>query len=290
MPPDATSDTTIIGDGGIDIAVRSWPGTDPAPGLVFVHATGFCKEVWDPVVDELTHRGFAPPGLAIDQRGHGDSGTPPPPFQWNALGRDVTAVLAQRSGPWIGVGHSSGGAALAMAEIDHPGAFVGLMLIEPIIFPGPHARLEDGPMSTMALRRRDGFDSPEAAYRNFHGRGPFARWDERALRAYIAGGFRRVGSDDWRLKCSPRAEAEFYREGNNHDTWERLSEIGCPVEIVAGAESTSHPSSFNDALSRQLQSVRSTAVSHATHLVPMERPAQMAELIIAFVGRLDDRH
>lgn len=284
MSAEIWSDATLAGSDGIELAVRSWQGTKPPPGLLFIHATGFCKELWSPVVDELEKQGFDPPRLAIDQRGHGDSGAPSPPYEWGALGHDVTKVLALHPGPWIGVGHSSGGSALAMAEIDQPGSFVGLVLIEPIVFPGPHTRIEDGPMSVVALRRKDGFASPTAAYGNFSGKGPFARWDDRALRAYVAGGLRQVGPDDWRLKCSPQAEAEFYREGNNHETWERLGEIGCPVVVVAGAESTSHPSSFVAALAEQLCDVRSIIVPEATHFVPMEQPAEVAEVIIAFVA------
>ena len=280
------ADATVLGTDGIELAVRSIPGSDPPPGLLLLHATGFCKEVWDPVVEELSERRFTPPMLSIDQRGHGDSESPSPPFGWEALGRDVAAVVDRRSGSWIGVGHSSGGAALAMAEIERPG-FVGLVLIEPIVYPGPHERIEHGPMSIAALRRRDGFASPDAAYDNFSGKGPFARWDDRALRAYVSGCLRRTGPDEWRLKCPPASEAEFYREGSNHDTWERLGGVGCPVLVIAGAESNSHPGSFVSLLTDQFPDARSVTVAGATHFVPMEQPGTLADLIVEFAQGLD---
>ena len=170
-----------------------------------------------------------------------------------------------------------------MAEIDHPGRFAGLVLVEPIIYPGPHERIEDGPMSMAALRRRDGFTSPDAAYVNFSGKGPFARWDDRALRAYVSGGLRRAGPDEWRLKCSPASEAEFSREGSNHGTWERLGGVGCPVLVIAGAESNSHPAPFVSLLTDQFPNARSVTVAGATHFVPMEQPGVLADLIVAFV-------
>ena len=286
MTPLDWLDGTVGSPDGLELSIRSRAGTDPPPGVLFVHATGFCKEVWEPVLEEVAQLGRAPAALTMDQRGHGDSGTPPLPYSWEALGQDVSAVLRGRPGPWIGVGHSSGGAAVAMAEINRPGSFAGLMLIEPIVFPGPHRRLEDGPMSAVALRRRDGFASPEAAYENFSGKGPFSGWDDRALRAYVRGGLRRAGADEWRLKCSPQSEAEFYREGNNHGTWERLGEVSCPVRLISGAASTSHPPAVVAAQAEQIRNVETIVVAGATHFVPMEQPAAVAAQIGEFVAGL----
>lgn len=41
--------------------------------MVFSHANGFCKEVWNPVVAELRKLGNEDEILLIDQRNHGDS-------------------------------------------------------------------------------------------------------------------------------------------------------------------------------------------------------------------------
>ena len=81
-------------------------------GALFVHANGFCKELWWPVVERLS--GIR--ALAIDQRGHGESAVGPPPFDWWDLGRDALSWVMTLDAPRLGVGHSSGGAALAMAE------------------------------------------------------------------------------------------------------------------------------------------------------------------------------
>lgn len=58
------------------LACNQYPG---APGsthvLVFSHATGFCKEEWNPVVEELRKLGNHDEILLVDQRNHGDSAT-----------------------------------------------------------------------------------------------------------------------------------------------------------------------------------------------------------------------
>ncbi len=114
-----------------------------------VHATGFCKEMWGPVVDPHL---LGQAVLAFDQRGHGDSAVPTPPFDWWDLGRD-TLQWRHRLGEGgvVGLGHSSGATALMMAELLEPGAFQSLVLIEPVVFPGPFARAPENPMSDQAL-------------------------------------------------------------------------------------------------------------------------------------------
>jgi pimeloyl-ACP methyl ester carboxylesterase len=242
---------------------------------MLVHATGFCKETWRPVEGRLAGQSM----LIADQRGHGDSQAPQPPFDWWDLGRDALTWLDDAAWDGVtGVGHSAGAAALAMAEILQPGTFSALVLIEPIIFPPPFGRMETNPMSEAAIRRRSGFDDVEDARASYLGRGPFARWDIDALNAYVEYGFRSVGGR-WVLKCSAEVEAEFYRAATAHGAWERLGEIGCPVTLVAGADSESHPERFVREQAARFASAEIHLVAGATHFVPMERPGAVSRIV-----------
>ncbi len=243
-----------------------------------MHATGFCKELWTPLVERhLTNH----PVIAPDQRGHGDSTPITAPFDWWTLAGDTLAVLDYAG--WSGVtglGHSSGAAALVMAELLRPGTFGRLVLIEPIIFPGPpYHRFEDNPMSAAALRRRSTFESADAVVASYQGRGPFSGWDADVLRAYAEYGFAPDGEGGWTLKCPPEQEAEFYRGATLHGAWSRLGEIGCPTLLVGGADSSSHPRSFLEAQAARFPEAVVRVVEEATHFVPMERPGVIADLI-----------
>jgi pimeloyl-ACP methyl ester carboxylesterase len=251
-----------------------------------MHATGFAKEVWDPVVVELRRRGVVGLCAAADQRGHGDSGTTEPPFACAALGRDVAEVLEALGGSWIGVGHSSGGAAIAMAQIVSPDLFEALLLIEPIIFPPPHLRIEDHPFAAQALRRRVFFADRDDALANFAGKGPFARWDRRALDAYVDGALRHDG-DQLRLKCDPETEAEFYRIGSGYDAWDHLASIGVPVTLMVGSDSNSHPASFVGQLEQRFRDVTVLVVDGATHFVAMERPNLVADAVFDLIEKVE---
>jgi len=111
---------------------------DTPPLFLFCHATGFCKEVWGPVVEELTKFARAPfRWAALDFAGHGDSRALPGegPADWQAFGRDVDAALAQLrkdSSVVVGVGHSMGGAALLLSHLSGE-SFSRLVLFEPIV-------------------------------------------------------------------------------------------------------------------------------------------------------------
>ena len=256
----------------LPIAAAVSPGE---PVLLLSHATGFCKEVWGPVAAALPGFGL----VAVDQRGHGDSGSPPLPFDWWDLGRDLVTAAAEAGAPHpIGVGHSSGAAALIMAEILDPGRFSALVLIEPIVFPPPYRRYEDLPLAVAAERRRPSFPSRLAIVEAFRGRGIFARWVDEAVEAYVDGGFRESGGE-WFLKCRPKVEAEWYRTATAHGVWDRLGEVACPAVVVGGADSSSHPASLLQQQADLLGDGRVEIVPGSTHFVPMEDPGAVARLV-----------
>jgi pimeloyl-ACP methyl ester carboxylesterase len=250
-------------------------GAAAGAGALFVHATAFCKETWLPVVDLL-------PGVRatmLDQRGHGESGRPQPPFDWWDLGADVRAVLGDSTDRPIGVGHSSGGAAVAMAEISRPGTFSALVLVEPIILPPPFERGEENALTLQALRRRRDFESVESAYESFRGRGPFAQWTDQALRLYVEHGTVEAPGGGRTLACPPEVEAEFYRAATAHGSWDRLEEIECPVIVVVGEHSDSHTPKFAEKLTARFSNAELRTIKGATHFVPMEDPDAVADAL-----------
>ena len=257
---------------------------ETGPLVVFVHATGFCKELCDPIIAdtrELTPRFRA---VAIDQRAHGDSDVPEPPFDWWDIGRDIVDLVGDTT-PVVGVGHSSGGAVLALAELTRPGTFDALVLVEPIILPPPYARYQDNHMAAGALRRKPGFPSRTCAYENLVTKEAFAGWEDRAMRAYVDGGLRDT-STGVVLKCAPQSEAEFFMAATDHGAWERLGEISVPTLLLAGAGSTTHQQPFLAELTSRFQNATAEIVPETSHFVWMEKPGLVAERVAAAIAGL----
>ncbi len=267
---------TLEPDGHREPRLATESGGSGELAALFVHATGFCKELWRPVVSRLAWESLS--WFSMDQRGHGESEAGSTPREWDILARDVLELVGRRDGAGrvVAVGHSSGGTAVARAESLRPGLFRHLVLIEPIIYPPPYQRGES-PLSAGALSRRSVFRSRDDA-RERLASGPFGSWTAEALDAYVDYGFRATDSG-WELKCAPEVEAESYREGMNHDTWERVTAIDVPVTLVAGEHSITHPPSFLDSLAAQFRAPEVIVVPGAGHLLPMEDPSAVARIV-----------
>lgn len=264
-----------VGHGGVNLALEQRAGTLPG-WVLWSHATGFCKETWYPVLNHAE----GVPSVLVDQRGHGDSELGPAPLDWWDLGRDLAAISAGfgKESPRLGVGHSSGATALIMAELLRPGTFDRLVLIEPVVFFEPSFSVDD--MVETARRRRSRFTSHADAIDRFTGRGPFAAWVSEALDAYVHHGLRPRPEGGFELKCDPEVEADFYRAGSTHGTWDRLGEVGCPVTLIAGAKSSTHGEAFAREQAGRFPASDLRFVPDAGHFVPMERPELIAEAVL----------
>jgi pimeloyl-ACP methyl ester carboxylesterase len=289
-----TTLTFVPSSGGVRVAVHDLGGPDDiepddpdSTVLLFAHATGFCGQVWEPVAAALTRRFRC---LALDFRGHGVSALPDGgSLAWSCMGDDAEAVVlsdvvaAHRR--VHGVGHSMGGAALALAAARRPGAFRSLWLFEPIIFaPGILAGADgDNPMADGAARRRTSFASYEEALANFAAKPPLNQLDRAALESYVYGGF--VQGQDGRvtLRCAPSTEAAIFRGAAESGAWEALPQLAVPVAIVAGRQEAAGPSSFGPAALGQLQHGTFVERRHLGHFGPLEDPAASARDIEAWV-------
>lgn len=269
--------------GGATIAAYDLGG-DGLP-LVLAHATGFHGRVWLPVVDDLRSRFRC---LAFDERGHGDSRTPPgETFDWHHFADDVLAVVdgfgLDPADGIVGAGHSCGGAALVLAELARPGTFTALWCFEPIIMPvdPPPAVSYDNPLTAGARRRREVFASRDDALANFASKPPFDGLAPDALRAYVEFGFDDLPDGTVRLKCRRDDEAEVYAHGFAHGAFGRSADVRSPVHLVCGEHT--------DAMTPALIARQAAAFPVATtevmaglgHFGPLEDPTAIAASIAA---------
>jgi pimeloyl-ACP methyl ester carboxylesterase len=265
---------------GIEVAVHDLGGRGPA--LLMAHATGFCGMAFAPLAAELRSSFRC---YAIDERGHGESGRPPRgDFAWRGFAYDVLAAADVLGPPTLfGMGHSCGGAALLLAELERPGTLEAMYLFEPIVFsppqaadgPAPDLRVEN-PMSAAARRRRDNFSSREEAYSNYASKPPLSSLRADALRAYVEHGFEDVPGDGVRLRCRPSDEAEVFAMAPANGAYERLGEIPCPATVAQGERSDTFPEGHARLLASLMPAAEAETLPCVGHFGPLEDPPRVA--------------
>lgn len=270
---------SVVTEDGVDIAWYDFGGD--GPDVLLAHATGFHGRAWLPVVERLRPHFRC---VAFDERGHGDSGSPADgDFDWHGFALDAAAVVeaAALERPFA-VGHSCGGAALLLAEEARPGSFRALYCYEPVVNPTdeppPPGR---SPLADGARRRREEFDSREAAYERYASKPPTAAFATDALRAYVDFGFDDLPGGGVRLKCRGEDEARTYEHGFAHDAYRELRRVRCPVTLAYGGSGAAFGRDVMEAMAARLDSARIEEATGLSHFGPLEDPAAVAERFVA---------
>jgi len=244
------------------------------------HATGFHGRVWEPIAHELQRHFHC---WSIDLRAHGDSTAPTNrPLEWEGFADDIIAVVdAFGLDQPYGVGHSKGGAALLLAEQARPGMFRSLYLFEPVVMTPEWAQgyAPENPLAVGARRRRDTFESFDAAFDNFASKLPFSQLDRVALRLYVDHGFSQNIDGTVTLKCRPENEAEVYARGSAHQAFLSLESVRCPVTIALGAEDAI-PAIFGRPIANALPNGSVDSHPGLGHFGPLEDPSRIAVSIL----------
>ncbi len=274
---------------GVQIVLRDLGGPSggtTTPVLLFSHATGLHGRVWEPLASFLSNQFRC---VSLDLRGHGMSELPPGAgLAWSGMADDVVAALSSDGfpvGPLHGIGHSMGGAALVLAAARRPDAFRSLWLYEPVIFPTEDVPFQHGnnPMSEVAARRRDRFDSLDQAYENYRSKPPLDQLHPDVLRTYVDGAFSPLPDGSVTLRCRPSTEAEVFRHAAASGAWSTLTSIEMPVAIVSGRQEGSGPGAFAPTAAEALPQGTLFVRPDLRHFGPLEDPAAMAEDVAVWV-------
>ncbi len=262
---------------------------EPAPGratLHFLPGNGFCGGVYWPFLKRFR------PGYGLfvhDIEGHGDSDAPEHFSGIGAVARRVPLVARELrlSGPLIGMGHSFGAALTLKVAADNPGLFRAIVLLDPIVFPGPvwlGARLLSAlglhPMTRGALRRRREWASRQDALDRLRGRGVYEGWIEEALECFVDYATRDAGGKRV-LSCPPEIEAEIY--GRPVYPWPSFSKVQVPILFLYGASSFPFFPAAGRLARRRNPGVRG-ATSPGRHCFMLEDPAAAHDAVTGFLA------
>ena len=215
--------------------------------------------------------------LAVDLRGHGESGGTTRAFDVQALADDLLAVLdaagAERA---VVVGTSIGATAAALLALAQPQRVRALVLIS---------------ATPYAATRRDRlrFGSLAAVVRAV-GAGPVTP----TIVAQLLGASYRAREPEGVAAAAAKIGAMARRDlARAVRAWVarpalagRLAGITVPVRVIVGGEDTACPARFGEALAAELPDATLHVIAGAGHSAQLERPAEVAAVIEELLTRL----
>ena len=274
-------------------------GTNPL--LHFLHANGYPPDCYKPLF-ELLQTQYHVFGMSL--RPLWKDSKPEDIHNWHPLSEDLLRFLAppqpfdpaqDKPAPVIGVGHSIGAMVTLRAALRDPGKFRALMLIDPVLFvPGFMLRwhivrvLGLGerlhPLIRGAKKRRRTFDDLETVFRGYRNRNIFRYMSDENLRIFIEGITQPKIDGGYELVYSPEWEAQIYRTGmHDFDVWRNLPKLEVPTLFLRGAETDTFLEDAAKLVKRKQPKVRVEALEKSTHILPLERPQEVFNMMQSFL-------
>jgi len=257
------------------------------PDMLFVHATGFLPWLWHPIIEELTpHRRSWAPYICNYRNCDPEKGGLP----WDVIARDLISFCSSKNiGRHFAVGHSMGATVLTIASALFGLQPCGMILIEPIFLPeefyAMDIKLKDHPLAAQSIKRKNRWSDERSALEYLKSKSLFAGWDERMLQFYIQYGMQKQAEGELTLRCDPRSEAALFMGGKSTNPWPLLKELTCPVLIVEGEKSTNKEFIDLKKAASRLKKGQYVSVRDAGHLIPMEKPEEIAKIIKDFAQK-----
>lgn len=261
--------------GQVDRTVAMSADPSPRPVVVMLHALGGSARAWDAVVAEV---GDAVEPMPLDLPGFGDAAGDAGLGLETMVDGVAAAIRARAPERWLIVGHSMGGkvATLVAARAERDGVLPGLagVLLLAASPPAPEPMAEDR-RKRMIGWFEHGIASDEQAqeFVDANVGGPLPPGRHAAAVADV----RRSGRHAW---------LGWLERGSREDWSDAVGTLAAPAVIVAGGTD----GDLGEDAQRRLNAPHwrealIAVLAGAGHLLPLERPAEVAALILDLAAR-----
>ncbi len=260
--------------------------------LIFAHANGYPPDCYVPLFQQLADYKI----LAMHQRPLWGNAGLKELKDWRPLSDDLIRFLdEQKLDKATAIGHSVGGIAVLRAAINYPERFSRIILIDPVLFMPTFIRAyrlihalglgpKVHPLIPAAQRRRRIFDNRESIFESYRQKKVFRYFDDTALKAYIKG-ITCPDGDGFKLCYSPEWEVQIYVSGvwRDMELWRALPKLSVPLHIVRGEKTDTFFEKTAQLVKKKLPSAKIVTIPETTHLLPLEKPEEVAQTIKTFL-------
>ncbi len=242
--------------------------------VVLSHALGLDSVMWDDYAAQLAAGTDGTPCqvLRYDHRGHGGSATPPGPYSMDELVDDAARVVREWGrGPVTWIGLSMGAMVGQGLAIRHPD------LVSRLVLANTTARYPQAAAAGWAQRIATVQGQGMAAVAEMVVE-RYLQADFRAAHPAVADAIRqRLLSDDavgYAASCHAVA---------NVDWLDRLAEVRCPTQVIAGARDAGAPPAMGQAIAERIPGATLRVIEDASHLSVLETPEEFRQIVRRFL-------
>ncbi|MBA0126752.1 alpha/beta hydrolase [Haloechinothrix sp. YIM 98757] len=259
-------------------------GPSDGQPVILLHGAGQTRSSWSDTVAALTHCGFCT--VAVDLRGHGESGwAPDGDYSMDALVDDVRAVASQFDKPAMLVGASMGGLAALAAAGEHPAVdCVALVLVDVT----PRISIAGSQRIIEFMRTGiEGWPSLEVAARAISRFLPSSsqnRGSERLLK-----NLRKCDDGYWRWHWDPAfldPESLHLTRGTPERFESAAGNVSNPVLLIRGGSSELVDENDAREFFRVVPHAQYVEIDNATHAVTEDKRQIATRSIIKFLSRI----
>jgi pimeloyl-ACP methyl ester carboxylesterase len=210
---------------------------------------------------------------------------------WNTIAEDLSGFCrSQHINNHLAVGHSMGATVLTIAAAVFGMEPRAMILIEPIFLPeefySMKVRVEDHPLASKSIKRTNHWKNEEQAWDYLKSKSLFSDWDEEVLALYLKYGMEKQKTGDLKLACTPESEAAMFMGGSSRNPWPLLDKLTCPVLVVEGEKSPNKAFVDLPKAVSLLRHGKYKSVPQAGHLIPMQKPKEVAQIIKEFLAEV----
>ncbi len=248
------------------------------PFLILLAGLGYGRWLWENQVGPLSEK-FAV--LTVDNRGIGESETPPPPYTVREMAEDIKSLLDSLDIKKAHVaGCSLGGFIAQQLALEHPQLVDKLILMSTT---GGGKESKNASLKTItalkaAQLKKDPQEKTIAILKLTVGQEFFQ--DNYKMVEDIGQKFLQQKATSQGIQGQNNAGIQFWQKDNR---WNDLDRIESETLIITGSEDKIVPPANSDTLVGKIPGAKKEVIEGAGHLVMWEKPADLNSILIDFL-------
>lgn len=279
--PTGGRDATISVN-GVTLHYLEW-GDASKPSLVLLHGMMSHAHTWDTFSGPASAHYHV---IALDQRGHGDSGSPQEiDYTADAYVADLTTVIDTLNlAPVILIGHSMGGRNAVLYAAANPGKVTKLVIVDtpgepPPFFQKMLEEMKKNPPPDNPQHEQ--FDSIEEVVQAAVQEYPLN--PEPLIRHATQHNLKKLDNGRYTWKHDPRLRTAMAR--NPRPTlYDDLKKLHCPTLLMRGSESPIMPADVGDKMAACIPNAKYLTVQGAAHTINMDQADVFDREVMLFLG------